>query len=129
VVREQYLLVAVNFLGVEGIQRRRKKGLEFAIKFLHANFPSVTIKLKYRRTIIYIMIICNCSACLRRWYLNLIGETSFEYQNANGLNSLYINNLYFSVLTFVTVGYGDMSATNLYDKFFVCLMMVNINFL
>ena len=37
---------------------------------------------------------------------------------------MYIDNLYFSVATFVTVGYGDVRPTYFYDVIFVCILMV-----
>jgi voltage-gated potassium channel Kch len=47
-----------------------------------------------------------------------------KYFKAYSFWKLYINNLYFSLATFVTVGYGDVSATYFYDIIFVIIIMV-----
>ena len=36
----------------------------------------------------------------------------------------YINCLYFSVVTIVTVGYGDITPKNIYEKIYVILLIL-----
>jgi hypothetical protein len=61
--------------------------------------------------------------CVRQFYLNQFPIDVEDYFAAHTFWSLYVNNLYFSVATFVTVGYGDISATYFYDIIYVLVIM------
>lgn len=49
--------------------------------------------------------------------------THFEFENLSPLD-LYINTMYFSIITMVSVGYGDISPINRYERIYISLMAV-----
>ena len=64
----------------------------------------------------YIAIVQINSGAIDTWLhsKNLIHKLSFEK---------YVNSLYFSVVTMITVGYGDISPTSLFEKIFSIFFM------
>ena len=64
------------------------------------------------------------SFSLDYWCLNLVEEASFSgVTAAQGAGVQFLNFLYFSVCTFVTVGYGDIIPSTLAAKFLTMLEM------
>lgn len=64
------------------------------------------------------------SFALDYWSLNLVEEVSFTgVQSALGAGVQFLNFMYFSVCTFVTVGYGDITPQTLAAKYLAMLEM------
>ena len=112
------------FFNNKKFTNRLKDLQEFLIqqKEEYENYFSIAIL--YLKT----FYIAHLMACL--WYI--VGSVSSENTTwmtiskitDSNWESKYINSLYFSVYTMVTVGYGDISPSNLYEKLFCIIMMI-----
>ena len=47
----------------------------------------------------------------------------FSYEDASN-SEIYMAGIYFSIATFTTVGYGDISARTMYEMMISCILMV-----
>ncbi|KAL4426565.1 hypothetical protein ABPG74_012325 [Tetrahymena malaccensis] len=47
---------------------------------------------------------------------------SVQKLDNSGWVELYINSIYFTIITMITIGYGDIAPINIYEKIYVCFM-------
>jgi voltage-gated potassium channel len=76
-------------------------------------------RLSYQRILVFIIV----TSILAHWVtLGWIFVGGVE--NKNGILSTYINSLYWTITTFTTIGYGDITPQNNYQKIFTMIVMV-----
>jgi protein-S-isoprenylcysteine O-methyltransferase Ste14 len=78
--------------------------------------------------LIMFFIVCHIMTCF--WVIsaqfksetsdNVSWQDSYEYDN----NGIYITSLYFIITTMTTVGYGDISGTNLLERIVSIFIML-----
>ena len=125
--RGYYLINVLFFFFLKKYNIKLKSFKEFLIQEKEEYENWFSIALLYLRT----LFISHIFACL--WYLvGIHGDSSIswvEVYNKNNFDwsSKYINALYWSLITMVTVGYGDIVPQNAYEKAF-CIFTVLIGF-
>lgn len=75
-------------------------------------------------------MVCHIFACLWVFFSQLAEADNYDTWIADESikempsNELYLKSFYFIITTFSTVGYGDMSASNIYEHIFCIIVMV-----
>jgi hypothetical protein len=103
----------------------KKDNTAFKLKIIEDLNISSNVK-RFARFGLYFILFTHISSCL--WvYVSKLEQPNWitwnNYQNDDNF-SIYVSALYFNLVTVFSIGYGDISSVNMYERIFNIILMI-----